>query len=104
MNAAVKAQLLAHGAKLPKDTPNLAPTAPKPPQRVDTGGTGREAARGAEWAPTNKPEQYYAGPYALQVANGTHYPGRARYVVTGPASEELTAALVAALHQFTSKP
>jgi hypothetical protein len=43
--------------------PKKPATAPKPPQRVDTGGTGREAARGAEWAPANKPEQHYVGPY-----------------------------------------
>lgn len=44
--------------------------------------------------------QHYIGPYHLQVACGTHYPGRIRIVLTGPTSEELTAALVAALTEF----
>jgi hypothetical protein len=75
-------------------------SAPKAPPQGKTPPSAPAPVVASEWKPTNKPEQYYAGPYALQVANGTHYPGRARYVVTGPASEELTAALVAALHQF----
>ena len=52
--------------------------------------------------PPAKSEAHYIGPYQLAVANGTHYPGRARIVIVGPASDTLTAALVAALTQFTS--
>jgi hypothetical protein len=49
------------------------------------------------------PTTYLVGPYALSVGGRLHaeqLPDRLRIVVTGPASEALTAALVAALTQF----
>lgn len=53
------------------------------------------------------PQTYLVGLYALSVGGRLHaeqLPDRLRIVVTGPASEALTAALVAALHHFTSTP
>jgi hypothetical protein len=53
------------------------------------------------------PQTYLVGPYALSVGGRLHQeqlPDRCRIVITGPASEELPAALVAALTQFPSAP
>ena len=55
-------------------------------------------------ASASGPETHLVGPYALSLADPKHYPGRSRYVLTGPADPALTAALVAALHSFTTTP
>jgi hypothetical protein len=75
--------------------------APKPPRRVEVAEKQKEAAVAAVMSSAAK--QYYVGPYQLAVANGTHYPGRSRVVIVGPASEALTAALVAAVESFNAK-
>lgn len=97
----IKAQLAAQGIAPPKgqSRPATRPAAPRP---VDSPGAGVASVTGHV-----KPAAevtHYIGPYQLNVANGTHYPGRSRCVVVGPASDELTAALVAAITQLLEKP
>jgi hypothetical protein len=82
---------------------NAAPTSKeKTHPKEETPGKSKEIEEEAT-PPVKAAAHHYVGPYQLTVANGTHYPGRVRCVIVGPASESLTAALVAALHQFTSK-
>jgi len=113
MTDAVRAQLLAAGAKLspegqkPTAPPRkaTAPT-PVPPAPIE--------ARTSEIKPLSEnriaapafldPETHLIGPYALSRAAGKHYPGRSRHVITGPDTPGLTEALAAALHAFTAKP
>jgi len=103
MTADIKRQLAAHGAKLPAPAAPAARSAPRP---VDSLGAGVAGRSGAKNEPEPKPPAaacFYPGPYHVQVANGTHYPGCVRIVVTGPASEELPAALVAAITQLLNQ-
>jgi hypothetical protein len=113
MTAAIRAQLLAAGAKLPPEgqkpaaTPRKAPApTPVPPAPIE--------ARTSEIKPKPEipvsapafldPETHLIGPYALSRAAGKHYPGRSRHTITGPDTPGLTEALAAALHAFTAKP
>lgn len=109
MNANVRAQLLAHGAKIPKDSPNLTQerrTPPPPTKDTKAPVVARVAPESGEdvTPPPAKSQTHYIGPYQLAVANGTHFPGRSRCVIVGPASDELITALTDALHQFTNQP
>jgi hypothetical protein len=103
MNAHVRAQLLAAGAKLPAEAPKKPQNQRTPPQQHTD--TKKPAARHSE-PEIAKPEilalptDYYLGPLHLQVACGTHYPGRMRCVLTGPADPGALAAVVAALRAY----
>lgn len=96
MTAAVRAQLLAAGAKLPVEAPKKPATPrtplPAPKEPREPGEAGK--------SPQTSQREYYPHPYHVQVANGTHYPGRVRIVITGPAAESLPPHLVAALQEF----
>lgn len=48
--------------------------------------------------------QHYIGPFQLTVANGTHFPGRMRAVVVGPADEGLLRAVLDAMKTYCSTP
>lgn len=54
--------------------------------------------------PPTVAETHYIGRYQLNVANGTHYPGRMRAVLVGPTDPKLLDYLTAALHQYTKQP
>lgn len=98
MTAAVRAQLLAASAKIPKEAPKkpavpLSPApAPKEPREPAAAGRSPEKQPG--------PETRLIGPYALCLADPKHYPGRYRHTITGPATPGLTDALEAALKEF----
>lgn len=99
MTADIQRQIaLAKGQKPPS-----VPSAPSPKGETQPGAVGERKSKEIEEDTTPAPNvaaTHYIGRYQLNVANGTHYPGRARVVIVGPASEALTAALVAALTQF----
>lgn len=57
-----------------------------------------------ETPPPTVAETHYIGRYQLNVANGTHYPGRMRAVLVGPADADLIKCLTAAINAFTSTP
>jgi hypothetical protein len=94
--------------KTPRNTPriNAAPTSKgKTHPKEETPGTAKEMPA-FEPSPAG-PRTHLVGPYALAVGGRLHaeqLPDRLRIVITGPASETLTAALVAALTHFTTKP
>jgi hypothetical protein len=88
----------------PTTRPKASQATPVP---VEAGGAGRGQESPAFVASPAGPRTFLVGPYALAVGGRLHaeqLPDRLRIVVTGPASPELTAALVAALTQFTNQP
>lgn len=109
MTAAVRRQLEAAGAKLPPEPKNNAPkprtpvistvTSPSPPALIVEPEIIED-----ETPPPTVAETHYIGRYQLNVANGTHYPGRMRAVLVGPADADLIKCLTAAINAFTSTP
>jgi hypothetical protein len=85
MNANVRAQLIAAGAKLPKEAITAPPrnAAPSPKGKTQTAAAQAVTAKEIEEDGTPPPSIaaiHCIGRYQLNVANGTHYPGRARVV------------------------
>lgn len=105
----IKAQLAAAGAKLPPEPKKNAPkprtpvvstvTPPKPPESIVEAVIIEDTT-----PPPTVAETHYIGRYQLNVVNGTHYPGRMRAVLVGPADADLIKCLTAALSNYTSTP
>lgn len=98
MTADIQRQIAAAKGRKPPATPRAQPTQGKTPPTPK-----REPAEEIT-PPIPPPSQYYIGPYHIQVAPGTHFPGRVRLVLTGPTVEGLAEAVAAAIHQFHFKP
>lgn len=102
---AAEARALLGGKKALPASP--APRTPRHPTKdTDTPREGRQQPKTSEdeTPPPTVAETHYIGPYQLNVANGTHYPGRMRIVCVGPTDPKLIDCLTAALHAFTSTP
>lgn len=84
-------------------TPRKPPASPKEPRPRNESLKTNETPEDATPPPTVA-ETHYIGRYQLNVANGTHYPGRMRAVLVGPTDPKLLDYLTAALHQYTKQP
>jgi len=95
MTAAIREQLLAAGAKLPKEAITAPPSHPTQPPKGKTQPEGGEAGKSKQKPPTEKhvqlpPPPAEVGPWAIKhwtVRRATTYQPRARVVLTGPADE-----------------
>ena len=95
MTAAVKAQLLAHGAKLPVEPRNFAPAPRKPAPRPDVAPAAQSLAVAAVKEPAEKhvqlpPAPPIVGPWAIghwTARRSVAYEPDARVMLTGPADE-----------------